>query len=200
MPKDEVKIEKASSKPIWITFGIIFVLVVIAVAFADDELTQDADTTGSNSTVQEETQLEPHITTKTETEIEEIDFEEIREEDATLEKDMTVVSQEGVKGEKTITYKVTFTDGKVANKEKVGEEVTKEPVKRIVKVGTKVPKSAAPTPSCDPNYSGACVPIASDVDCGGGSGNGPEYLYGTAKVIGSDIYDLDRDNDGLACE
>ncbi|WP_431606782.1 hypothetical protein [Mycolicibacterium neoaurum] len=26
---------------------------------------------------------------------------------------------------------------------------------------------------CDPNYSGACVPIASDVDCAGGSGNGP---------------------------
>lgn len=41
-----------------------------------------------------------------------------------------------------------------------------------------------------------CVPIASDVDCGGGSGNGPAFVYGFVKVVGSDIYDLDRDNDG----
>jgi len=52
--------------------------------------------------------------------------------------------------------------------------------------------------SCDPNYSG-CVPIASDVDCAGGSGNGPAYT-GRVNVIGSDIYDLDRDGDGVACE
>ncbi|WP_416276448.1 hypothetical protein [Mycolicibacterium sp. J2] len=52
---------------------------------------------------------------------------------------------------------------------------------------------------CDPNYSG-CVPIASDVDCAGGSGNGPAYVQGPIKVIGRDIYDLDRDGDGTACE
>ncbi|MCC6639007.1 hypothetical protein IT409_00430 [Candidatus Falkowbacteria bacterium] len=52
---------------------------------------------------------------------------------------------------------------------------------------------------CDPNYSG-CVPIASDVDCAGGKGNGPAYVRGPVSVIGSDIYDLDRDGDGLGCE
>ena len=52
---------------------------------------------------------------------------------------------------------------------------------------------------CDPNYSG-CVPIASDVDCAGGNGNGPAYVRGTVKVIGTDIYNLDVDGDGLACE
>jgi hypothetical protein len=60
--------------------------------------------------------------------------------------------------------------------------------------------TSSPKPKCDPNYADACVPIASDVDCGGGSGNGPAYFYGTARVVGSDIYDLDRDNDGIACE
>jgi len=44
------------------------------------------------------------------------------------------------------------------------------------------------------------VPIASDVDCGGGSGNGPAYLYEKVQVIGTDIYGLDRDGDGWACE
>ncbi len=52
----------------------------------------------------------------------------------------------------------------------------------------------------DPNYSGAFVPIASDVDCAGGSGNGPAYVKGPVTVIGIDIYGLDRDGDGFACE
>jgi hypothetical protein len=61
--------------------------------------------------------------------------------------------------------------------------------------------AVAPAPAtggCDPNYSG-CVPIASDVDCAGGSGNGPAYT-GPVQVIVSDIYDLDSDGDGTACE
>ncbi len=53
---------------------------------------------------------------------------------------------------------------------------------------------------CDPNYTGACVPIAIDVDCAGGSGNGPAYVRGPVQVVGQDIYDLDRDNDGIGCE
>jgi hypothetical protein len=63
------------------------------------------------------------------------------------------------------------------------------------------PPVPAPSPGggCDPNYSG-CVPIASDVDCAGGSGNGPAYVQGPISVIGSDVYDLDSDNDGVACE
>lgn len=52
---------------------------------------------------------------------------------------------------------------------------------------------------CDPNYSG-CVPVASDVDCAGGSGNGPAYVSGPVRVVGSDIYGLDRNNDGVGCE
>ncbi len=58
-----------------------------------------------------------------------------------------------------------------------------------------------PASECDPNYEGACVPIASDVDCAGGSGNGPAYVQGPVYVIGSDIYGLDgNDNDGVGCE
>lgn len=52
---------------------------------------------------------------------------------------------------------------------------------------------------CDPNYE-PCVPIASDVDCAGGRGNGPAYVEGPIHVIGRDIYRLDRDGDGIACE
>lgn len=55
---------------------------------------------------------------------------------------------------------------------------------------------------CHSAYSGACVPIASDVDCAGGSGNGPAYVRGPVyiRVRGVDPYALDRDRDGVACE
>ncbi len=64
-------------------------------------------------------------------------------------------------------------------------------------------KSEAPTEKssgCDPNYSG-CVPIASDVDCEGGSGNGPAYVTGPVRIVGTDIYGLDGGGEpGVGCE
>lgn len=61
-------------------------------------------------------------------------------------------------------------------------------------------RTTTPSGNCDPNYSGACVPIASDVDCAGGKGNGPAYVRGPVRVVGSDIYGLDRNGDGIGCE
>lgn len=39
-----------------------------------------------------------------------------------------------------------------------------------------------------------------DYDCAGGGGNGPYYVQGPFRLTGPDIYDLDRDGDGIACE
>ncbi len=49
---------------------------------------------------------------------------------------------------------------------------------------------------------GACLPInAPDVDCAGGGGNGPVYVYEkNFRVVGPDVYGLDSDHDGIACE
>lgn len=63
----------------------------------------------------------------------------------------------------------------------------------------RIPEPATPTGNCDPNYA-PCVPIASDVDCAGGSGDGPVYVRGPIRVIGRDIYRLDSDHDGIACD
>lgn len=62
------------------------------------------------------------------------------------------------------------------------------------------PVPQQPGSSCDSNYSGACVPIDSDVDCAGGSGNGPSYVSGPVTVVGTDVYGLDRDGNGTGCE
>jgi len=68
---------------------------------------------------------------------------------------------------------------------------------RVVLLVTAKP---APQPSnnCTPGYS-PCLPPASDYDCLGGTGDGPEYT-GFVRVTGSDPYGLDADGDGVGCE
>ena len=56
-----------------------------------------------------------------------------------------------------------------------------------------------PEQKCHPSYSGCLNPNASDYDCTGGSGNGP-YYTGYVRVIGPDVFGLDRDGDGWGCE
>lgn len=72
--------------------------------------------------------------------------------------------------------------------------------------GVETRRAAAPRPqpvagNCHPSYQGACLdPAVSDYDCAGGSGNGPGYVEGPIRVIGPDVYRLDGDGDGIACE
>jgi hypothetical protein len=75
------------------------------------------------------------------------------------------------------------------------------PGKTVTIVVAKAPPAPPPPPpsNCTPGYS-PCLPPASDYDCAGGSGNGPEYVYGTVRVTGSDPYGLDSDGDGIGCE
>lgn len=114
------------------------------------------------------------------------------------------VTTAGVPGTETTTYLVTYLDGVEVERVTQSKVVTIAPVDQITSIGTKAPQVVAPpappAATCDPNYSGGCVPISSDVDCGGGSGNGPGYVWGAVRIVGSDIYDLDRDGDGYGCE
>ena len=60
-------------------------------------------------------------------------------------------------------------------------------------------RSAAEHESCTPGYD-PCIPPGPDVDCAGGSGDGPRYVEGPIRVTGSDPYRLDRDGNGIGCE
>ena len=75
---------------------------------------------------------------KEEVKKESIDFETEEKQSSSLSSGTTEVTQEGSKGEKEVTYKVKYVDGKEASREKVSEKVTKEPVNKIVTVGTAV--------------------------------------------------------------
>lgn len=56
--------------------------------------------------------------------------------------------------------------------------------------------------SCHSSYTRTCIPPdVSDADCAGGSGNGPWYVREKdIGVVGPDVFDLDRDGDGVGCE
>jgi len=138
----------------------------------------------------------------------EIPFERATVDDPSVPEGTTAVTTAGVAGTLRTTHVVTYVDGAEVSREKVRESVTVAPVTEVTTRGTlKPPPAPKPVPlvqtggnGCDPNYADACVPIASDVDCAGGSGNGPAYLSGSARVVGTDIYDLDRDKNGIACD
>ncbi len=80
---------------------------------------------------------------------------------------------------------------------KVEEPATVVPAPVVEEV---VPEPEVAQSSCDSNYAGACVPIDIDVDCASGNGNGPSYVQGPVTVIGTDVYKLDTDHDGIGCE
>ena len=91
------------------------------------------------------------------TETQPIPFKTVKQDDATLDKGVEKEKTAGETGEKTITYKAKFKDDKeVANtRTKVKEEVTKQPVNKVVLVGTKektiVPGGTGVIPSPTPD-------------------------------------------------
>jgi hypothetical protein len=125
-------------------------------------------------------------------------YKKVVRKDKTLAKGRVVQVRKGRTGLVIRSYRVVLTDGKKTGQKLVSTKVRK-PVTHLVRLGTKV-KKKAPAKKCDPNYGGACVPIASDVDCAGGSGDGPKYVTGPVQVIGEDIYGLDGNDDGTGCE
>ncbi len=154
-----------------------------------------------------ESQLSPSaspsavVTVATVTETKPVPFQRLTRNDSSLPKGQTKVAIAGVDGVETFTYTVTTVGGQEVGRDLLDRRVTTPAVDEVTLIGTKTtaPRQTKPAGNCDPNYSG-CVPIASDVDCKGGSGNGPAYVQGPINVIGTDIYDLDSDHDGIACE
>ncbi|MBO0984200.1 G5 domain-containing protein [Rathayibacter sp. SD072] len=144
------------------------------------------------------------VTTETVTETAPVPRATRTEEDPTADQGSSVVIA-GSDGVLTRTVEIVKHDGVEVSRTQVSEAVTTAPVDDVTRVGTRVPPpapapAAAAASGCDSNYTGDCVPIDSDVDCAAGSGNGPSYVRGPVTVVGSDIYDLDRDGDGIACD
>lgn len=138
----------------------------------------------------------PDVVRRTVTDTRSIPFTVERVRDSSLEQGSREVRTRGVDGVRTLTYRVTLVDGERTSKRLISTKLTRRPVTEVLAIGTK-PRVEH---RCDPNYGGGCVPIASDVDCAEGSGDGPEYVAGPVRILGADPYDLDSDSDGFGCE
>ncbi|MCZ2830207.1 ubiquitin-like domain-containing protein [Modestobacter sp. VKM Ac-2986] len=78
------------------------------------------------------------------TEVETIDYETVETEDAEALEGERTVTQEGVEGARTTTWRVTVTDGVETGREQVSSAVTEKPVEQQVSVGTKPEPEPAP--------------------------------------------------------
>lgn len=151
----------------------------------------------------------PKVTYSTATETVAVPFTRRSQDDPARDAGTVTIVIPGADGTLTRTYRIKLSDGVEISRELSSEVVTLPPVEEVTALGTYVappppaPVVAAPAPQgggCDGNYADGCVPVDSDVDCAGGSGDGPSYFSGTARVVGSDVYDLDRDGNGIACQ
>ena len=88
------------------------------------------------------------VEVKEEVKTEEVPYETQYKDTDSLYEGETQVETAGVAGEKEVTYKVTYVDGKEESREQASEEVTKEPVTEVVLRGTAV-KAEDSTPSVD---------------------------------------------------
>ena len=117
----------------------------------DDELSEKAD-----AKIQDGMKLTiKRVEYKTETVTEEVDFSTLEETDSSLAAGASAVRQQGVPGEKEVTYKIKLVDGKEDSREAVSEKVTKEAVDKIIAYGPRPAEdvrtvvSKTPVPNCN---------------------------------------------------
>ena len=124
---------KSDKIPFLIGMIIIAVFVIGNVAVAATYNNRTVD-------IEKPTEQEKAVTerTATETRKETIPFETKTVNDDTVEYGKTIVKTEGINGEKTYTYNVTYMGEKEISRELVKEEITKQPVAKVIANGTKI--------------------------------------------------------------
>ena len=65
-------------------------------------------------------------------------FNTVYEDDSTIFKGTEVVLQEGQNGNEDVVYHYIYTNGQYTGKERISSKIIKQPVDKIVKVGTKL--------------------------------------------------------------
>jgi uncharacterized protein YabE (DUF348 family) len=66
-----------------------------------------------------------------------IDFSTIERDDSSMLEGETEVVREGAEGARDVTYRITYRNGEVVARKVLTQDVTREPVDAIVRVGTK---------------------------------------------------------------
>lgn len=114
-------------------------------------------------------------------ETEEIDYSTEYEYSEALPEGETEIKSLGVKGERTITYKLVYVAGELQDKVVVSDEVTREPVNEVIIYGTGAAHTAQPSqPSYD--YSDSSSAAGTFVDCNGNTVSYSSVMSGTCTA------------------
>lgn len=112
------------------------------------------------------------ITTKQETETKEVPFATQTQNDGSIAKGQTKILQTGINGNETLTYTVTYTNGKQSTKTLVSDIITTAATPEIVVVGTYVAPAPSPTPQPAPTpvptptpAAASCYPLTNGSNC-----------------------------------
>ena len=134
---------------------------------------------------------------KEETKTEEVDYKTEKKYSDSLASGSSEVTQEGVKGEKEVTYKVKYVDGKEDSRESINEKVTKEPVNKIVTYGSSSGDSGSDSGSGGGSDSGSTGGGSDSVSSGGSSGSSNQAEQGGVhEVSKTDNPDCDGSGHG----
>ena len=125
----------------------------------DDVVTPAADTSLTDGLAISYTNVEKRATTKEEA----VPFEKKEEKSDELEEGKTKVTTEGVNGVKTQNFVEVYHNGTLVSSELQNEQVTKEPVAQVTKVGTK--KASKPSEGGSGSGSGGDLSPANGSSC-----------------------------------
>lgn len=78
------------------------------------------------------------VTSKQETVEEEVDFNTIEKDDASMEQGKSKVVTEGVKGKDKVTYEITYIDGVESDRKEIARETLTAAVDKVILNGTKI--------------------------------------------------------------
>lgn len=122
------------------------------------------------------------VTSEVIEEVESIAFGVQEKKDSSMLKGKSQVKQEGVEGEKKITKEITYENGLEVARIELSQEIVKEPVDKIVAIGTKVPVQPVQT---------AKKPSSSSIIASRGGSVPSSLSYSKAFTVEATAYALD---------
>jgi len=183
------------AKKIGLSIASIFVVSAIGsgVQKSQSPLTATNQNVGQASAVNVSKQQPIEtVEAKTETKTEIIPYTSTTKNDSSLASGTSKVSTSGVNGEQTLTYKVTYKNGKELSRELVSSTITKQPIAQITSLGTKTEQLNCPNGTymntygnevCSP-YNSNSAPSGATAQCRDGTYSFSQSRSGTCSHHG----------------